>query len=121
MKFKKILLILTSAILLSGCDFLESLRDQVSGGSSNTPSSEVINNNSSGNSSNNKVSINPNKPIDSTSDITDDDSIYEKDAYKAINLKTPNFSTRKINSKEEVVFEDLFNLGNKVSIETKLQ
>ena len=45
MKFKKILLILTRAILLSGCDFLESLMSQVSGGSSNTPSSEVINNN----------------------------------------------------------------------------
>ena len=109
MKFKKVLLILTSALLLSGCDFLEPLMSQ--------NHSEVSNNVSSGSSSNGKVSINTNKPIDSTSEITNDDSIYEKDAYKAIHLKSPDFSTRKINSKEEVAFEDLFNLGNKVSIE----
>ena len=100
MKLKKVLVLLVSSLLLSGCDFLENLKSNI----------VIPNLSSSDNSSSNK-------PIDSTSDITNDESIYEKDAYKKINLKSPNFSTRKINSKEEVVFEDLFNLGNKVSIE----
>lgn len=117
MKIKKVLLILTSTILLSGCDFLEGLLSQIPNGDSSILSSEVSNNVSGEISHNNKVSINTNKPIDSTSDITDDDSIYEKDAYKTINIKTPDFSIRKINTKEEVAFEDLFNLGNKVSIQ----
>ena len=76
MKIKKVLLILTSTILLSGCDFLEGLLSQIPNGDSSILSSEVSNNVSGEISHNNKVSINTNKPIDSTSDITDDDSIY---------------------------------------------
>lgn len=108
MKLKKLLLILTTSLLLSGCDYLETLLSQNQVNSSSTNSSEVINN---GGSSNNEQSSN------NSSEAVNDDSIYEKDAYKKINLKAPDFTTRKINSKEEVTFEDLFNLGNKVSIE----
>ncbi len=115
MKFKKGLILLTSALLLSGCDFLNSFFDGIQG---ETSSNQIVSNISGGSD---KVSINTNKPLDSTNDITDDDSIYQKDAYKSIELKAPDFTTRKINSKEEVVFEDLFNLGNKVSIEIDIK
>ena len=144
MKLKKVLLLLTTTLLLSGCDFLDKLVSQLptppshessssvstnssSHSSSNSSSNSLISN--STNSSNNisssttgsNISSNTNKPIDSSSDITDDDSIYEKDAYKTINLKAPDFSTRRISSKEDVVFEDLFNLGNKVSIKIDIK
>ena len=100
MKFKKLLLLLSSVLVLSGCDILV------------PPSSS---------SSSQKVaSENTDNPEDTTDDITDDDSIYEKDAYKNISLKNPDFSTRKIASKEDVTFDDLFNLGNKVSINVKI-
>ena len=100
MKYKNFLLILTSVLLISGCDFF--------GG--------IINGTSQNGSINSESSDKNDKPLDSSNDITDDDKIYEKDAYKNISFKDPNFSNRKIASKDDVTFDDLFNLGNKVSI-----
>lgn len=102
MKFKKTLLLLLSILLVTSCDLI------TNSGNSSSSSSLTI------------ASENTEAPIDSGTDITDDDSIYEKDAYKAISFKSPDFSTRKIASKDDVTFDDLFNLGNKVSINVSI-
>ena len=73
---------------------------------------------------------------DSNSNDGESVSIYSKDAYKSINIASPDFSTRKIKTKEkdptdpsdayavvgnDATYEDLFNLGNKVTISINME
>lgn len=110
MKLKKVLLLALTSVVLSGCDFFEvGIFPSINDGSS----SEVNQNTSSGNNGGNSENSQPSQ--DTTDDITDDDSIYEKDYYKSISFKEPNFTTRKITSIDDVTFDDLFNLGNRVT------
>lgn len=126
MKMKKVVLLLTASLLLSGCDYLNDILGGLS--SLGGTSSEVSSSESSSGSSNKdsistsiSTSNNTDAPIDSSEDITNDDSIYEKDAYKNIDLKSPDFSTRRISSIDDVTFEDLFNLGNRVTIDIDIR
>ena len=111
MKNKKIILLLLSTCLLTGCDFLQNIMSSTGASSSEKPNVNSSETNSSSNSS---------STSNSASEEVETFNYYKNDAYKEIVLKTPDFSTRKINSIEEVTFDDLFNLGNKVSINVEV-
>lgn len=81
----------------------------IGGSSGDKPSSG---NNDNNDNNNPTVIDNP----DIEDDIKTDDSIYDVDAYKNINLEAPDFSTPKILTKDSATYSDLFNLGNKVTI-----
>ena len=136
MKLKKVLLLLISSLLLTGCDVLEALGSlNQNGGSSSSEvessssSSDKVNSSSNNNqsSSNGESSsevINSNLTSSSESNSSTSEepdlSIYEVDAYKNIALKEPDFTTRQIASIDDVTFDDLFDLGNKVSINVEV-
>ena len=99
MKMKKVVLLLTASLLLSGCDYLYDILGGLGGTSSEVSSSESSSGSSNKDSISTSISTsnNTDAPIDSSEDITNDDSIYEKDAYKNIDLKIlpPNFIQKK--------------------------
>lgn len=111
---KKLMPLLTLTLLLSGCSLINSQSSSNSnssessvGVSTSLSSSQQVDLSSSSNentSSNSKLSI-------SSSSINEDLNI---------NLVNPDFSTRKILSKEEVKYTDLFNLGNRVKIDIQI-
>lgn len=159
MKLKRILIILLSSCLLTGCDFVNNIiagfnnalgnlnfgqgNDEISSSEKNeqpTSSDEIVEENSSstsvkpndssfnseissegGNQSFNS-SLNSSSNETSTVEPKPEPTIdyFVKDAYKEISLKEPDFTTRVIASKDDVTFEDLFNLGNKVSIKVDI-
>lgn len=117
MKLKNVLLLLTTTMMLTSCNLI----DEILGETDNSSSSNLSSNSSNDGSLSSSIVESSNKPSDSSSDITDDSSIYDKDAYKKISLKSPDFTTRKIASKDDVTFDDLFNLGNKVTIDVDIR
>lgn len=61
-------------------------------------------------------STNQNDKKDFVSDIPDTEDLYNADYYKNIKVGTLDLENRTIENKESVVYEDLFNLANKVTI-----
>lgn len=108
MKIKKILLVFISSLLLTSCDIIGSI-----GSSNGSSDKEIISSSGTSDSSTSNSTTSSNNNIK-------DPSIYDVNAYKSISLKEPDFSTRRIESKEDVTFEDLFNLGNKISINVEV-
>lgn len=100
------LLILTSAAILS----LSSCSIAIGGSSSEVTS---ISENTSETTSNNTTSEGSSS---SSSSSSSQSSSSQEEENKVYNISAPNFETRAIATKEEVTFDDFFNLGNTISI-----
>lgn len=106
---KKLMPILTLTLLLSGCSIINGQSSSNSStGSSNVNSSTHHENQ---NSSISDESLSNSEISNSSSSIKDD---FE------MNLKEPDFLNRKISSKEDVKYTDLFNLGNHIKIDIQI-
>ena len=57
----------------------------------------------------------------SKEDVVTDLDLYEKDAYKSLSIEKADFSTRAIDSIDDVTYDDLFNLGNKITISLSME
>ena len=101
---KKLVLTLPLLISLSGCSVVVSSSTLTSSSQATSSSSSISNISSSSISS-------------STNEEVED--IYKKDAYKNISIDTLDTEARVIDSKNDVTYDDLFNLKNKINIITK--
>lgn len=103
---KKLVLTLPLLISLSGCSVVVSSSTLTSSSQATSSSSSVSNISSSSISS-------------STNEEVED--IYKKDAYKNISIDTLDTEARVIDSKDDVTYDDLFNLKNKININVEIE
>lgn len=111
---KKLMPLLTLTLLLSGCSLINSQ----SSSNSNSSESSVDVSTSLSSSQQVDLSSSSNENTSSNSKLSISSSSINEDLN--INLVDPDFSTRKILSKEEVKYTDLFNLGNRVKIDIQI-
>lgn len=103
---KKLVLTLPLLISLSGCSVVVSSSTLTSSSQATSSSSSISNISSSSISS-------------STNEEVED--IYKKDAYKNISIDTLDTEARVIDSKDDVTYDDLFNLKNKININVEIE
>ncbi len=103
---KKLVLTLPLLISLSGCSVVVSSSTLTSSSQATSSSSSISNISSSSISS-------------STNEEVED--IYKKDAYKNISIDTLDTEARVIDSKNDVTYDDLFNLKNKININVEIE
>ena len=117
---KKFFILTTTLLLLSSCSFFNG--NMSSSSSEEYESSEISsddNSNTSTTSSNQSNSSNSSSKdsTSSSSSSEEGNNTQNKDFYS---LKDPSFDVPKRLSKEEFIFDDLFNLGNAVSIKMEM-
>ncbi len=105
---KRGLLALPLVFLLASCNLMVSQGD-------NNNTNETNNANNNNNNNNNDNNNNTNTP--SVRNLLPEDSVVmADDYYESVKIGSLDLTTRKIENQESVTYDDLFNLGNRVTI-----